>query len=429
MRNQSIKILGLLGLIVLSNAGQAAVLTFDESVRLAAQNNPDLRSADASVAAAEHRWRAARSGFLPQLSGSVSASDSSSDTTTTTTTTNATTTTTTTGANYSAGVTATQNLFAGFQDQAKVEQGAANLESARALLSGAKARLSSDLKNAYASLLYAQNNVALTQDILRRLEENLRLVDLRFQSGRENKGSFLLTRASVAQARFEHNQARNALVSAQAQLARVLGQPVAALDVVSNVPTVEPAFTPDFDDLMRQTPDVRDALAREQAAQAGVRLAQAGFYPSVNLSGSVLRDGDRWFPDDNRRVISATISIPFFTGGRDYYGVRGAAADLDVSKANRDSIERQLLVRLRQNYAAYVESVEKLQVDREFLEAAETRANIARARYQNGLISFEDWDRIENDLIQRQKALLVSQRGRIEAEAAWELVQGRGVIP
>jgi outer membrane protein TolC len=174
---------------------------------------------------------------------------------------------------------------------------------------------------------------------------------------------------------------------------------------------------------------VRDALARERAAAADVQLARSGFYPTVNVSGTIGRDGSLGFPSDDRRSVSANISIPLYTGGRDTYGVRGALAALDAVKANRESVERQLLVRLKQSYAVYVESIERLAVDRGFLTAAVTRADIARARYQNGLIGFEDWDRAENDLIQRQRALLAAQRDRVNAEAAWELEQGGGVIP
>ncbi|MDH3513536.1 MAG: TolC family protein, partial [Gammaproteobacteria bacterium] len=101
----------------------------------------------------------------------------------------------------------------------------------------------------------------------------------------------------------------------------------------------------------------------------------------------------------------------------------------EAVSSNKDNVERQLLVRLKQAHAGYVESVEKLKVDQAFLEAAVTRAEIARSRYNNGLMSFEDWDRIENDLIQRQKTFLQSQRDRVTAEAAWEQAQGKGVIP
>lgn len=310
-----------------------------------------------------------------------------------------------------------------------MELGAASVDSAQAALITATAQLSRDLKAAYAGLLYAQDNVKLSEDILRRLLENLRLVELRFESGRENKGAYLLTRASVAQARLDLLQAQQALRSAQTQLASITGQAVAPLLASDRVPVSTPPTAPNFQALVQETPDVRDAMARERSASADVQLARAGFYPSVNVSGSVARAGDTWYPNGDRRSVNANISIPLFSGGRDYYGERGALAALDAAKADRENVEGQTLVRLTQNHAAYVESVDRLNVDREFVAAAETRANIARARYQNGLISFDEWDRAESDLIQRQKALLASTRDRVNAEAAWELAQGKGVIP
>ena len=39
-----------------------------------------------------------------------------------------------------------------------------------------------------------------------------------------------------------------------------------------------------------------------------------------------------------------------------------------------------------------------------------------------------DWDIIENDLINRQKAYLQTKRDRISAEASWEQTQGKGVF-
>ena len=39
-------------------------------------------------------------------------------------------------------------------------------------------------------------------------------------------------------------------------------------------------------------------------------------------------------------------------------------------------------------------------MDREFVEAAAVRAEIARSKYHNGLLSFEDWDIIEAEYSQ-----------------------------
>jgi outer membrane protein TolC len=92
-------------------------------------------------------------------------------------------------------------------------------------------------------------------------------------------------------------------------------------------------------------------------------------------------------------------------------------------------VDRQTLPKLKQMYRAFVESLEKLKVDRDFLEAASVRAEIARSKYNNGLLSFEDWDIIENDLITKQKTYLQSERDVILAEAAWQQTRGKGIIP
>ncbi len=396
----------------------AELLSWEDCLAEASRNNAELRSAQATLESTRALERAAYSGFWPQLSAGISHTDISGNAVSTI------------NPSYNASVIATQNLFAGFQDSAKVEQAGGNRAAAEAALDSTRARLSLDLKNAYAGLRYAQENVSLTARIVQRLEENLRLVELRYESGRENRGSFLLTSASLAQARFENLQARQAIQAARTQLARVLGRRESAeLEASGKVPLNEPGPEPQFADLVHLTPDYRATEAQEKVASADLRLARAGFYPSVNLTGSIGREGGDWFPEDERRTIIASVSVPLFNGGRDYYATRGASASLEATRFNKDNVERQVLVRLRQTYNAYVESAEKLKVDQAFLDAASTRAEIARSKYNNGLMSFEDWDRIETDLVQRAKALLASQRERVAAEAAWEQTQGKGVIP
>ncbi len=412
-------VLRALAIAALTFPAQAdAPLTWEACVQEAWARNADVRTARATLEASQFQLQSAYSGYLPQLSASTSYTDNNYPATTVT------------SAPYVASISVTQNLFAGFQDQGKVAQGAANTAVAEASLAAAAARLNNDLRSAFAGLSYGQTNLTLTEDIVRRLQENLRLVELRFEGGRENKGSYLLTKATLGQARFEHLQARQALATAQAQLARTLGrEPLDELRVTGAAPGELPPAKPDFIRLAEQTPEYRQVVAQEKSAAAGVTLARAPLYPSLNLTGTASRDGANWFPDDPRRSVGLTFTVPIFSGGKDYYGTKGAISSLAAATTSKESVDRQVLVKLKQAHAAFVESVEKLKVDQEFLEAAETRADIARAKYQNGLISFDDWDRIENDLILRQKTLLLSQRERVNAEAAWELTIGRGLVP
>lgn len=404
-----------------SYAATDTPLTWEQCVQEAVAQNANLRNARALVDAAHYQSRAAHGGFYPELSADLNYSDVSN---------NSSTATSSATSSYNASVGVTQNLFAGFQDQAKVAQASANQMATEAGYTGAKAQLSQDLKTAFAGLRYAQDNVVLTGQIMRRLEENVRLVELRFEGGRENKGAFLLTRATLGQARLDNLRAVQAIQSAQTQLARALGRERSAeLRVEGSVPVASPQSDPMLEQRLTEVPSYRQALAQQQAADAGVDLARAPLLPSVNLSGSVARTGEDWFPEDNRRTVGINLSIPLYSGGRDYYGLRSATSSRAAAAANTASVAQQVRVQLAQAHAAYVEAVARLTVDADFLEAATTRAQIARSQYNNGLLSFNDWDRIENDLIQRQKAYLQSQRDRVSAEAAWEFAQGRGVIP
>lgn len=406
----------------------ADTLTWESSVAEAASHNAELRSARSNLDAAGYNVSAARSGYFPQVSAGVGYSDTTSNSAVPGSATPG--SSSYTGTAYSASVSVTQNLFSGFQDRARIEQSGANREGVEVSLSLAKARVSQALKNAYAGLKFAQDSITLAEKIVARQQGNVRLVELRFESGRENKGSLLLTKASLAQAQLGKLQATQALMTAQAQLAQTLGRNDAGeLQVNGDVPTTEPVAQPDFRQLALQAPDYRQAQAQEKSAAAGVTLARSGFYPSVNLTGSTGRSGSDWFPQNDSHSVGLNLSVPLFTGGRDYYTTRSAVASLDAASSSKLTAERQLLANLKQAYANYVQAVERLKVDQAFLDAAQVRAEIARSQYNNGLLSFSDWNLIENDLIQRQTAYVQSQRDRVIAEAAWELTQGRGVIP
>jgi len=407
--------------LVLSAPAHAELLTWEACVARAGQNNPELRAAQENLRSSAYQTKAAASGFLPDLSAAVNYTDQNTPTATTTFS---------TITPYSASVTATQNLFAGFQDQAKVAQGRANQDVAQASLDATKAKVSFDLKSAFAGLLYAQDYLKLTESIIQRRTENMQLVELRFEGGWENKGSLLLSKASLSQAELDHVQAQHALQVAQQQLANVLGENQAGdIRITGDIPLAQPDTAFDLRQLAEQTPNHRQAIGQEQAASAGVTLSRSQLYPSLNLTGTASRLGDSWFPDKDSHSVGVSLSIPLYSGGRDYYGTKSAVSNWSAASYNRERVDQQLLTQLRQAYTTYVEAVQQLNVNRAFVEAATARAEIARNKYDNGLLSFEDWDIIENDLIVRQTALVLSQRNRVTTEAAWEQAQGKGVIP
>jgi outer membrane protein len=415
--------LALIGIFLSLPVSAATTITWSEAVRRAELENPEIAAARESLNAAEAAKAGAYSGFLPTVRATVGYENTERS--------GNGFVATTTGTGWTAGINGNWNLFSGFGDSARMDQAEANKRAADAALALARAKISNDLKSAFESVAYSRDYAKLTTLILKRREENLRLVQLRFESGRENKGSVLLSEAYLEQARCDDMQARNAARTSAVALAKVLafdGDETAELAVVGNVPITPPPVAPDFPSLVLMTPDYLQALEHAKSIEEARKIARSSFYPSLDLTTSMGTRGSDFFPNDNTtKTLGVTLSIPIFSGGRDYNTYRSAVANAAAASYNRENSLRDIRRRLELAWAGYTESVAKLRADESFRKAAVARSEIGRTKYNNGLLTFDDWDIIENDLITREKAVLQTRRDRATAEGAWEQAQGKGV--
>lgn len=424
-----VKLLLLFSLLVPMAAHSAVTLDWNQLVQKTESENPELKASQSGLTASEYQARAAASGFFPDISGNLGYSYGTGNSTTPGTVNPSIGGGGSASSNYTASLTAKQNLFAGLLDLGKMNQARANREVADAALSTAKAKVSYDLRSAAANLSYAQKAIVLTNEIIRRRESNLKLVELRFESGRENKGSVMLSRAYLEQARLDGLQSENALDVARAQIARVVGsETVEEWTFEGAIPIQSPVVGTDLKALVLLTPDYRTSVAQEASADAAFTIARSNLLPSLSVTGSETNTGRNFFPSNNRWSVGVALTVPLFSGGKDYYATKSANEQYRAASLTRQNALRTGLAKLKQSWASYREAVQKLEVDRNFSGAAEIRARISREKYNNGLLSFEDWDVIENDLISRQKSFLQSERDRVVAEGAWEQAQGKGVI-
>jgi outer membrane protein TolC len=397
---------------------RAEPLTWDDCVREAMAGNPDLVAAWETTRAADASVRSTASERKPQLSASAGFDRSGGDRSDVA------------GEDendyYSAGLRASQVVYTGGRLSADIAARQAALDEARAAFLQTAANVSFDLRAAFARLLFAQDLEILTRDIERRRKDNLDLVELRFEGGSEHKGSYLRSKASASQATFERGQSGRTLGVARRELARVLGRTTAEdLAARGDYPAGSPEPEPDYAALALVTP-LRDQVeARRRIAEANVRSARSGYFPDVSLDGGVTRSGEEFAPDSENWVVGIGLSYPFYPGGRTRHDVAGAQASLRRSEAQVRSSEADILRDLESAYAAFLDALGDLDVQRQFLEASQVRAEIGRRQYASGLLSFEDWDVIEDDLINAQKAVLASQRDAALAAAAWDLAKGK----
>ena len=410
---------------MLFQLNNAHALIWEEGIKEVTLNNPELSAAQNLLQSQTFQLKAAKSTFFPKVQASVETDYGT------------TALNTTAARSNSLGVSATENIFAGFSDSAKIDQAQSAIDSALANLQTIRAKVSYDYKSSYANLVYAEKYIKLTSDIMKRREANLRLVQLRFESGRENIGSLNLSKAYLAEAKYDHLIATNSLGNAQAELAKVLGRIGGSEDdnllvANSNIPISSfPSLMAhlNFKELAQLTPDYQKAVSDQKSSKASVEIAKASFFPSLNLTESASRfnrDAGAW---SNTWSVGAALSFPLFDGFHDYYSLKSSLELFRSSALSKKNIEDTTIVSIKNAYTKYIELIQKLEVDTAFVEAGLSRERIAKEKYNNGLLTFDEWDIIENDLIARQKSLVLTEKERVVAEALWEQVQGKGVLP
>lgn len=394
----------------------ADTLSWEQAVREAAAKNPDLAAAQQSVRRAEAELGQSQAAFMPSLSGRLNLTQADTDTT---------------GIvrRYGTSMTGTYNLFNGLGDVGRLQQSRAALEEARASLQNRDAEVSQQIKRAFTSLLFAQDQMELARAIRDRRRLNVDVVELRYEAGRENKGNYLRTRADYHASIYEVDVASRAWRLAQREFARVLGRPdYVVLAATGTFGTQPIAADPDFSELAMQTPAVRQAEARLRQDRAGVRVARSGFSPALDASATGARGGPSWAPDRDEWTAGATLSIQIFSGLSTIRETQHAQAVKRQSQFALESERTQTARDLQEAYYKLADASGNVTVQNEQEMAALVRAQIGRGQYANGLISFQDWDLIENDLIQKQKSQLAARRDAVLAEADWEQKQGRGAI-
>jgi outer membrane protein TolC len=384
------------------------ILTWQDCIKEALQYHPDLVSAREVVNQFKAQRLTAISAALPQISTEASQSVSKAPQGS--------------QANSSFyGVTAQQLLFDGLKTPYNITAAAKNVKAAQYNYDVTSSNIRLRLRTAFISLLSAQELLTITKDIAARRKQNADLVKLLYDGGMENRGSLLTAQANLAQADFNVVQAGRAITVAQRQLSKEMGRSI--LRPVQASGNLE-AFTPkkekpNFETLAAANPVLENLSTLTEAAQYGLRSAQAEFFPTLSANASAGRIDSTWPPRHDQWAAGLTLAFPIFEGGSRLADVFRAKAVLNQAKATERSGRDGVVLTLEQAWAAWQNAMDTVAVQKEVLQAADERSKISRVEYTNGLLSFDNWTIIEDNFAQAQTALVTAQANAFITEAQW----------
>ena len=392
-------------------------LTWERCLDYTWGHSPDLLSVRSVLREEKYSVISAHSAFLPQLAASASLSYGESESG------NA----WNSSKSSSAGVSLSQDLYTAGSNQATLRRAAAQLQVVKEQYRQALSDVELKLRVAFIDVLYAQDLMALTEKIAERRADNVRLIQLRFDGGRENAGSLARSTAQLAQAEYEVREAKRSLEYALRNLAAAMGDSEPSVVVDGDLSAAAPDEPGELAELVKETPDYHIAKIQVESAQDGVVVARSALFPSVGLSASARLGSGDWEDYSGSWSLGLNASVPLFSGGKNRSNVAAAKEQVIQSEMDLLDTNNSLLASLQEQWNSYVNAVESEAIQKELYDAELLRGEISAAKYKQGLLDYEDWDSIEDTLISQGKSYLQARRSSEMQQAYWKNALGLSI--
>ena len=400
--------------------------TLNGLVAQALEQNANVRTAVARLEQAEAAAREAGAGFLPEINGQASGSNSKLSTKTASWSPNSPKIVHTRGA----ALTTSYELDVWGRVRRSNEAAQANLLASRYSRDAIRLTVAGVVSSNYLALRAADAEIAITSASLESRQESLKLVKTRVDAGLvspldqyQAEGALSAMQAQIADLR------RQRALFAH-QLALLTGNPeleISAGDLRQlPMPPVPPEGLPSA--LIEGRPDVRQAEESLIAANAGIGIAKAGYFPRFSLTGSLGSESkslsDLFGAGAGTWSLGLGLLMPIIDFGRTTARVDQASA---INKQSLISYQntlqtafkevRDALVNLREN--TYSDSAQTSRV-----ESTGKALDLAQRRYAagySGYLEVLDAQRSNNDA---QLAMIATRQARLTS--AVELFKALG---
>lgn len=242
----------------------------------------------------------------------------------------------------------------------------------------------------YYRILQAADQVAVSEEQVKTLQEHLRIVNAQFRAGTVAKADVLSTEVRLANAQQSLVNYRNDYDIAMATLCNYLLLPV---DTVIRPPE---QLTYNKYDLnltnctayaLTNRPDAAAADYSVKQAESSQRAAKAGLRPQVNAVATGGRNGDKPFSDNRSDSWTAGISASWniFDGGLTEAQVNEADATVIKAQEQAAATRESIQLDVRSSYLSLLAAEKNIATTKLAITSAEEDYRIAQVRYQAGV--------------------------------------------
>jgi len=288
---------------------------------------------------------------------------------------------------YSSSASLSQNIYDFGRTSTEVKIQNLNLDSSRADLEDVSQQTVFNVKQAYYGVLAANRNVAVAAESVKQFQLHLEQAKGFFEAGTKPKFDVTKAQVDLGNAKLNLITAENSLKISKVVLNNAMGVPDAPeYEIEDNLDFVKYEITFDkaLETAYANRPDLKSLVLKRQAAEKSIARATKDYYPYLTGNASYNWSGEN-FPLDHGWTAGATLSFPLFSGFLTKYQVGEAKANLNVIRANEETLRQGVLLDIQQAYLNLQEAEEKINTAELNVKQAEENLEIANGRYSAGV--------------------------------------------
>jgi outer membrane protein len=299
-----------------------------------------------------------------------------------------------------ANVSLMYTIFSGGRDYYGYQAAARRAEAGRQMLRATEVDVAMQARLDYLNVLRERENLQVTTDLLRDVEERLRITREAFDAGRVPRFYVLRDETELANVRQMQAMAQSRVEQSLVALKTTLGLDLASMLELTDRLEYRPTSV-SIDDGIREAssgqPEIQAAVKQREAAAAEVRAAYGNYFPQVSLSymydwgwmrnraWESQAEGTRMRGDSAEGYsVGIVVTLPVFDGFMRENAVKTAKAKLDRA-AQAEGLARQQIAKDVNQAALMLAAAEKsVEASQIGLAQAEEETRVIRERFASG---------------------------------------------
>lgn len=275
---------------------------------------------------------------------------------------------------------------------------------------------------AFVGVQQAETLVALNENSVRLITQELRAARDRFEVGEVTRTDVSLAEARLAAARAALAAQQGALVRAREEYRAAVGRYPGTLTSPGSTPSLPASLDAARAIARERHPSIASAQYNVAAAEIGVARAEAALYPSLRGSGNVSLDDD----GDTSASVGLNFSGPIYRGGALTSAIRRASAQRDASRSGLLSTVLTVEQDVGNAWANLAVAIASLEATDRQVAAAQLALDGLREELRLGA-------RTTLDVLDQEQDLLDARTNRINAQndrlfAVYALLDAMGLL-